>query len=175
MAIRYILIRHLVLTVVLLIHHAGKTIPTTIIILPLKPDKAEPVKKQLLSPPPNEANFVMRKDINAKSYILTLSVKENSGKFEKESVDYMWRQKFLVKFTIPKLNAVQGLDQKMKYNHVLRSLGFGFVDNKWYANCISSFDLVLAVSGDVYLELLLFTADHWSHILRKPAIGAHRY
>ncbi|CAJ1949708.1 unnamed protein product [Sphenostylis stenocarpa] len=107
---------------------AACSLPTTTIILPLKPDKVNPVKQQLSSIHPevmlflskirhlsvrednddpklntvnavsisSEINFCTRKNINAESYTLHLSAKENGGS-EKECSYYMWRQKFPVK------------------------------------------------------------------------------
>ncbi|GAV87289.1 LOW QUALITY PROTEIN: hypothetical protein CFOL_v3_30715, partial [Cephalotus follicularis] len=109
------------------IYGSGSTLPTTTIVLPLKPDKVNPVKQQLSSIHPevllflskikrfsvreinedpklntvsaiaitSETNFETRKNIDAESYMLHLSAKENGDALEKESY-YMWRQKFHV-------------------------------------------------------------------------------
>ncbi|XP_031105568.1 uncharacterized protein LOC116010347 [Ipomoea triloba] len=48
-----------------------------------------------------------------------------------------------------------------KYKDILKFLDVKFVEDEWYSKCIQSFDLVLGVPKDLYLELLLFVADKW--------------
>ncbi|XP_022631977.1 uncharacterized protein LOC111240708, partial [Vigna radiata var. radiata] len=96
---------------------AAGSLPTTTLILPLKPDKVNPVKQQLSSIDPevmlednedpklnienavsvsSEINFCTRKNMNAESYTLHLSAEEN-GKSENGCSYYMWKQKFPVR------------------------------------------------------------------------------
>jgi len=44
------------------------------------------------------------------------------------------------------------------------------VNFDWYAKCIQSSNLVDGVSEDVYVELLLFVARHWSSMISKSNI-----
>ena len=51
---------------------------------------------------------------------------------------------------------------KKKYRGIHKFLGVKLVNIDWYAKCIQSSNLVYEVSEDVYLELLMFVARHWS-------------
>ncbi|KAG6672485.1 hypothetical protein I3842_16G059500 [Carya illinoinensis] len=50
---------------------------------------------------------------------------------------------------------------KGEYDHILSFLGVEPVNNEWYAKCIKSFNLVVGVTEDVYLEILLLVATNW--------------
>ncbi|KAG6624971.1 hypothetical protein CIPAW_16G063400 [Carya illinoinensis] len=50
---------------------------------------------------------------------------------------------------------------KGEYDHILSFLGVELVNNEWYAKCIKSFNLVVGVTEDVYLEILLLVATNW--------------
>ncbi|PWA91863.1 DNA binding,ATP binding protein [Artemisia annua] len=50
---------------------------------------------------------------------------------------------------------------KKEYNNILNFLEIKYVDDEWYAKCISGSNLVMGVSEDVYLELLVFIAENW--------------
>ncbi|XP_071692422.1 uncharacterized protein [Rutidosis leptorrhynchoides] len=60
---------------------------------------------------------------------------------------------------------------KAEYDSVLEFLEIKYVDNEWYARCISSSNLVMGVSEDVYLELLIFIAEHWRWTFRDTEIN----
>lgn len=109
------------------IYGSGAALPTTVLILPLKPDKVKPVKLQLSSIHPQvllflskikrlsvkednedprlntvnaiaitkETDLVQRKNIDAESFTLHLSSKENGS--DEECRYYMWKQKFPVR------------------------------------------------------------------------------
>ena len=38
----------------------------------------------------------------------------------------------------------------------------GYVNNNWYAKCNGSSNLVAGVSGELYIDILLFVADNWT-------------
>ncbi|PWA51665.1 DNA binding,ATP binding protein [Artemisia annua] len=51
---------------------------------------------------------------------------------------------------------------KEEYNNILQFLEIKYVDDQWYAKCISGSNLVMGVSEDVYIELLqVFIAENW--------------
>ncbi|GKA82304.1 hypothetical protein Tco_0789052 [Tanacetum coccineum] len=50
---------------------------------------------------------------------------------------------------------------KETYNNILNFLEIKYVDDEWYAKCISGSNLVTGVSEDVYSELLVFIAENW--------------
>ncbi|GJU95761.1 DNA binding, ATP binding protein [Tanacetum coccineum] len=50
---------------------------------------------------------------------------------------------------------------KEEYNDILNFLEIKYVDDEWYAKCISGSNLVMGVSEDVYSELLVFIAENW--------------
>ncbi|GLT79449.1 hypothetical protein SLA2020_509380 [Shorea laevis] len=111
------------------IYGSSFSLPTTTLVLPLKPDKINAVKKQLSCVHPevllflskikrlsvreenedprlntvnaiaitSETNFVTRKNIDAESYTLRLSVGVNADESEEECSYYMWKQKFPVR------------------------------------------------------------------------------
>ncbi|CAI0455818.1 unnamed protein product [Linum tenue] len=101
------------------------TLPTTTLVLPLKPDKVKAVKEQLSSVHPEvllflskikhfsvredpnlntvltisitkEVDLVWRKSIDAMSYTLHLSAESNNGKGNGECNYYVWKQRFPV-------------------------------------------------------------------------------
>ncbi|KAI3740240.1 hypothetical protein L2E82_30665 [Cichorium intybus] len=106
------------------IYGSATVLPTTTIVLPLKPEKVKPVKDELLSLHPevllflskirrlsvredpnrntvtiisisSEKNFVTSKNTDADSYTLHLTV--NDDEVERECGYYMWKQRFPVK------------------------------------------------------------------------------
>lgn len=109
--------------------YGSNSLPTTTLILPLKPDKVKPVKQQLSSIHPevllflskikslsvrennedpklntvkaisilSETNFVMRKNIDAESYIVHLSADDDKDASDRECSYHMWRQRFPVR------------------------------------------------------------------------------
>ncbi|KAJ0112969.1 hypothetical protein Patl1_01283 [Pistacia atlantica] len=109
------------------IYGSASALPTTVIILPLKPDKVKPVKEQLSSVHPElllfltkikqlsvrehnenpKHNTVSAIAINSETDFVTrknidaesytLHLSASGNKFEKECRYYMWRQKFPVK------------------------------------------------------------------------------
>ncbi|KAJ4728849.1 DNA binding ATP binding [Melia azedarach] len=109
------------------IYGSGSTLPTTTLVLPLKPDKVKPVKNQLSSVHPEILLFLpkikqlsIREDnedprLNTVSGIAitsetdfvarknidaesyTLHLSANGDQFDKECCYYMWKQKFPVK------------------------------------------------------------------------------
>ncbi|XP_071694367.1 uncharacterized protein [Rutidosis leptorrhynchoides] len=60
---------------------------------------------------------------------------------------------------------------KPEYYSVLEFLEIKYIDNEWYARCISSSNLVMGVSEDVYLELLVFIAEDWGSSFRNTKIN----
>ncbi|XP_071693076.1 uncharacterized protein [Rutidosis leptorrhynchoides] len=50
---------------------------------------------------------------------------------------------------------------KPEYCSVLEFLEIKYIDYDWYARCIASSNLVMGISEDVYLDLLIFIAEHW--------------
>ncbi|XP_076939695.1 uncharacterized protein LOC143608570 [Bidens hawaiensis] len=61
------------------------------------------------------------------------------------------------------------LDKK-DYNAVLDFLEIQEVDHKWYAKCIANIDLVMGVSENVYIQLLVFLAEHWDSLSHSTDI-----
>ncbi|KAE8699942.1 Detected protein of confused Function [Hibiscus syriacus] len=97
------------------VYGSCSSLPTTVVVLPLKPDKVKPVKQQLIKrltirehnedPRLNtvsgiaiksETNFITTKSINAESYTLLLSAEEENDKFEKECSYHTWKQRILL-------------------------------------------------------------------------------
>ncbi|XP_071693153.1 uncharacterized protein [Rutidosis leptorrhynchoides] len=60
---------------------------------------------------------------------------------------------------------------KPEYGSVLEFLEIEYVDYEWYARCISSSNLVMGVSEDVYTELLVFIAEDWGLSFHKTRIN----
>ncbi|KAJ4728850.1 DNA binding ATP binding [Melia azedarach] len=131
------------------IYGSGSTLPTTTLVLPLKPDKVKPVKNQLSSVHPEILLFLskikqlsIREDnedprLNTVSGIAitsetdfvarknidaesyTLHLSANGDQFDKECSYYMWREKFPVK----KENKVE---RRMEVEEWVITLAFPF-------------------------------------------------
>ncbi|KAL2539644.1 DNA binding [Abeliophyllum distichum] len=82
------------------IYGSSSDLPTTTIILPLKPDKVKPVKQQLSSIHPELLLFlskIKRLSVRADTEDTVTAISISSDDFERDCSYYMWRQRFPVK------------------------------------------------------------------------------